>query len=331
MSSTPQQNDDNQEIDLSEISKKISNAFEGFLMFFFNWILFLKRNLIWVVSLFVIGVGLGFYLDKTTNIYDNQVIVMPNFGSNDYLYSKVEQLNAKIKEDDTIFLKKIGIKNVSKLKKIEIEPINDVYRFISNKTENFDLIKLMSEDGNIQKILEDKVTSKNYPYHRIKFVTSERTTDEKTKQPILSFLNDSDYFKIIQNQIINNTNLNIKLNEQMLEQIDGILAEFSSSLDASALKSDRLVYYNNENSQLNDVLKTKENLIKEQSDLKVHRLNIDKIIKELSSTLNNKNTKSVNGKLKYILPILFVFGFIIISLLSHFYKRQQQKLANAEK
>lgn len=329
MSSTPQQNNDNQEIDLSEISKKISSGFESLLMALFNGILFLKRNLIWVIILFIVGAGLGYYLDKTTNVYDHKLIVLPNFGSNDYLYSKVEQLNAKIKEKDTLFLKAIGIKDVYNFKKIEIEPIIDAYRFIGNKTENFDLIKLMAEDGNIQKILEDNVTSKNYPYHLIKFTTSEYTSDEKVLKPILSFLNDSDYYKLLQAEVINNTELQMKYNDQMLEQIDGILAEFSSSLDASAIKSDRLVYYNNENSQLNDVLRTKENLITEQSNLRIQKINIDKIIKDLSSTLNIKNTKSVNGKMKFILPFVFIFGFITISLLSRFYRRQQQKLANA--
>ncbi|WP_291114724.1 hypothetical protein [Flavobacterium sp. UBA6135] len=297
-------------------------------MALFNGILFLKRNLIWIIGLFIIGVGLGYYLDTTSKVYDNQLIVMPNFGSNDYLYSKVEQLNAKIKEKDTVFLKQIGIKQVDNFKKIEIEPIIDAYRFINNTSENFNLIKLMAEDGNIQKILEDKVTSKNYFYHLVKFTTSEITSEDKTVQPILNFLNDSDYYKSLQKEVINNTEIQMKYNDQMLEQIDGILAEFSSSLDASALKSDRLVYYNNENSQLNDVLKTKEELITEQANLRIQKVNIDRVIKDLSSTLNIKNTKSVNGKLKLILPFIFILGFIVISLLLSFYKRQQ-KLANA--
>jgi uncharacterized membrane protein len=329
MSLNAPQNTDNQEIDLGQISTKISNGLESLLMAIFKVFLFFKKSLIWMIALFVIGAGIGYYLDKTTNIFDHKIIVSPNFGSNDYLYSKVDLLSAKIKEKDTLFLKEIGIQNIEELKKIEVEPIVDAYRFIGSKTENFDLIKLMAEDGNIQKILEDKVTSKNYPYHLIKFSTSDKTTEEKTLKPILNFLNDSDYYKSFQAEVKNNTELQIKYNDQILEQIDGILAEFSSSLDASALKSDRLVYYNNENSQLNDVLRTKENLISDQANLRIQKINIDKIIKDTSSTLNIKNTKSVNGKMKLILPFVFILGFILISLLSRFYKRQQQKLANA--
>lgn len=329
MSSNVTQQTDNQEIDLGQISKKLSQGYESFLTNIFRGILFLKRNLIWIIGLFVIGAALGFYMDKTTKVYDHKLIVTPNFSSSDYLYAKVEQLNAKIKERDTVFLKKIGIQDTKKFAKIEIEPIIDVYRFIDNKTENFDLIKLMAEDGSMDKILKDKITSKNYPFHLISYTTENATTENKTLQPILSFLNESVYYKQLQNVANENTDLKMKYNEQMLTQIDGILNEFSSSLDASALKSDRLVYYNNENTQLNDVLKTKEGLIYDQSQLRIQKINTDKIIKDLSHTLNIKNTKAANGKLKFILPILFVLGFIVIGAFFRFYKRQQLKMANA--
>jgi len=329
MSSNVPQQTDNQEIDLGQISKKISQGYESFLTSIFRGLLFLKRNLLWIVGLFVIGAGLGFYLDKTTKVYDHKLIVTPNFGSSDYLYAKVEQLNAKIKEKDTVFLKKIGIQETKKFGRIEIEPIIDVYQFIDNKEENFELIKLMAEDGSLDKILKDKITSKNYPYHLISFTTENATAEEKTLMPIMNFLNESDYYKKLQTVANENTEIKMKYNEQMLTQIDGILNEFSSSLDASALKSDRLVYYNNENTQLNDVLETKEALIYNQSQLRISKINSDKIIKDLSYTLNIKNTKAVNGKLKYILPFLFILGFIVVGGFFRFYKRQQLKMTNA--
>lgn len=329
MSSNKPQQSDNQEIDLGQISKKVSEGFESFLTAIFRGILFLKRNIIWIIGLFAIGAALGFYLDKTTKVYDHKLIVTPNFGSTDYLYAKVEQLNAKIKEKDTAFLKKIGIQETKKLAKVEIEPIIDAYKFIDNKEENFELIKLMAEDGSMDKVLSDKITSKNYPFHLISFTTENATTEDKTLKPIMNFLNESDYYQKLQVVANENRELKMKYNEQMLNQIDGILNEFSSSLDASALKSDRLVYYNNENTQLNDVLETKEGLIYDQSQLRIQKINTDKIIKDLSHTLNIKNTKAANGKLKFILPFLFVLGFIVIGAFFRFYKRQQLKMAKS--
>ena len=165
MSTTPQ-NTDNQEIDLSQISKKIGGFFENISTKIFKAFLFFKRNIIWVGILFALGAGIGIYLDKTSKVYDNQIIVCPNFGSTDYLYSKIELINSKISDADTLFLKDvIGLKEPKKFKKITIIPITDVYKFIDNKEQNFELIKLLAEDGDIKKIVNESLTSKNYPYH----------------------------------------------------------------------------------------------------------------------------------------------------------------------
>ena len=144
MSATPQ-NNDNQEIDLSQISKKIGGFFERTSTSIFKGILFFKRNILWIGTLFILGAGLGFYLDKTTKVFDNEIIVSPNFGSIDYLYAKIELISSKINDNDTIFLKEIvGIKEPRKLKKIEIIPITDVYKFINNSDKNFEFVKLLA-------------------------------------------------------------------------------------------------------------------------------------------------------------------------------------------
>ena len=160
---------DNQEIDLGQVSKKIGQTYQNFLSWVFRGILFVKRNFVLLLVLFIVGAALGFYLDKKIKSYDHQIIVSPNFGSNDYLYAKVNLIQSKINEGDTLFLKEIGIKNTKKFDKIEIKPIIDVYKFIDNNNDKFELIKLLAEDGNIDKVVENQLTSKNYPFHLISF------------------------------------------------------------------------------------------------------------------------------------------------------------------
>lgn len=323
MNNNPNTNLQDQDIDLSQISKKINNAFQSFLDWIFEGILFLKRNIIIIAVLFVVGAGLGYYLDKSDKVYDNQIIVIPNFESIDYLYSKVELLNAKIKEGDTEFLGKLGIKNSKKLGEIEVEPVVDIYRFIENSEQNFQMIKLMAEDGDMKKILEDNVTSKNYKYHSISFVTVGMTDRSKTIDPILKYLNDSDYFRIVQKERINNLNLKIKTNEETINQINGILNQLSGSIGGQQ-KSDKLVYYN-ENTQLNEVLKTKDQLIREMGYLNIELQNYNSIVKESSSVMNIRNTKLINGKLKLVLPVLFIGLFMASGMFIAFYKRQMKK------
>jgi hypothetical protein len=317
-------NQEDQEIDLTQISKKIGRLFEWINTFLFRCIQFFVKNAIVILILLVIGVGLGFYLDVTKKTYDHQIIVTPNFESTDYLYSKIDLIESKIKEQDTVFLKEIvGIKNPKEIIKIEIKPITDVYKFIENKTENFELIKLMAEGGDIKKILEDNLTSKNYSLHTITFKTKKQTDITETVQPILIYLNETDYYKKVQKETVNNIQIKMIQNDTIISQINGVLNGFSNMVNG-AQKSDKLVYYN-ENTQLNDVIKTKETLINEQGIHRIELVGLDKIIKDNSSTLNIENTNSVNGKLKLVLPVLFLLSFILIRLFLAYYKIQLGK------
>lgn len=322
MSSTSKKNTEDQEIDLSQISKKIGGFFENISTRIFKGILFIMRNIIVIGILFIGGMALGFYLDSS-KIYDNEIIVTPNYDSTDYLYSKIDLIKAKINEGDTVFLKEVvGIKNPEKIVKIEIEPIPDVYRFIQGNAANFEFIKLLAEDGDIKKIVEDNLTSKNYPFHIISYTTNEKTSDEKTLTPILNFLNSSPYYKKIQKETLNNIQVKMTQNDSIMKQIDSFL----NSLKNSAGVSDKLVYYKENTTQLNDALKNKDELINQQGGMRLQLINYDKIIKDTSTTINIVNTKSVNGKMKLLLPILFVFLFVLGNAFVSYFRRQKAKL-----
>lgn len=319
------QNNDNQEIDLSQISKKIGELFEKFFTLIFQSFLFFKRNLLVVGILFLIGASLGFYIDKTVKVYDNEVIITPNFGAVDYTYAKIALINSKISNNDTIFLKEVvGIKEPKKLKTIKIAPINDVYKFVENKPENFELIKLFAEDGDIKSILTEPLTSKNYIYHLITYTTIDETSEEKTLQPLMKYLNDSEYFSVIQKQYYENIKIKIAENDTIIKQINGILNSFSSNVNEKQ-KSDKLVYYN-ENSQLNDIITSKDLLVSEQGRNRIALVNTDVIIKENSTTLNIRNKEGITGKLKIVLPLLLIGIFVIIKIILSFYHSQMAKL-----
>ena len=323
-------NSDNQEIDLSIISNKINGFIDSIAASIYRSILFFKRNLLLTGILISTGLSLGFYLDTTYETYDSKIIVKPNFGSTDYLYNKVDLLYSKIKNRDSVFLKSIGIKDPNNIKRIEIDPIIDVYNLVNynekndsvtNNTQNFELLKLLAEEGDVNKVIRDRVTSKNYYWHTIHIVTIGFTTDENTIKPILDFLNNNSYFEKIKKINIDNVKSNIKKDEEMILQINALLEKFSAESDQ---KSNNLVFYN-ENTQLNDILKTKQSLTYEIGSLKEILANYDNIIQKNSSILNIKNTEVVNGKLKFVLPLLLIFGFVFIRLFSKFYKNQTIK------
>ena len=323
-------NSENQEIDLSMISDKIKGFFGGIAFSIFKGILFLKRNLLILGILLVAGVGLGIFLDTTNNSYDSEIIVKPNFGSTDYLYSKIDLLESKIKNRDTVFLKSIGIENPKNIIRVEIDPIIDVYRFVNynekninltTNTQNFELVKLLAENGDINKVIQDKTTSKNYYWHTIHLVSKGFVSEEKTIKPLLAFINNNSYYQSIKNLTLENIRINIKKDEEIILQINTLLENLSNK---SGQKAEKLVFYN-ENTDLNEVLKTKQALVYEIGAQKEQLVNLNSPIKENSSILNIKNLDSVNGKLKFLLPLFLIFGFIFINLFLKFYKKQALK------
>lgn len=320
MSTNSQNNAGEQEIDLAMVSDKIKGFFQGINDMVFNCIQFFLKYKYVIIALFVIGVGLGVYMDKTNKTYDNELVVTPNFGSTDYLYSKVALISSKIGERDTMFLKAIGIQEPQKLEKIEIKPIMDVYEFVNSKNErNFEMLKLMAEDSDIKKIMEEKTTSKNYKYHVISFRTKNYTNTKKTIEPLLKYFNNSTFYSQVQKEYVNNVHVKMKANDLIIAQIDGFLNGFSGN--AADGKSDKLVYYN-ENSPLKDVIETKDRLVSEQGYLRIGLISMDKIVKEISQVINIQNKEATSGKMKLVLPLLFISIFVAIRLFLNFYQAQ---------
>ncbi len=314
---------DDREIDLSDISRKMGSVYNKFNNSIFRGIQFLIRNIIIIVLLFAVGIAIGIYLDKTQKTYDHQIVVRPNFESVDYLYSKIDLLNAKIKEKDVSFLKSIGLNENDKISKLKIEPVVDVYGFINRDELNFQIFKLMSDEGDIKKIIEEAPTSRNYPLHLISFKTSHRASKAGVIDPLMKYLNESEFYKKIQQEYISNVQKKMVANEQTISQIDGILNKLAATTGASG---SNLVYVN-ENTQLNDVLQTKDKLILEQGYHRIELLNFDRIVKDSSITINMEDDTAVNGKLKILLPLLFVGFFIFVVLFRRFYRNQKARAA----
>ena len=312
-------NSQEQEIDLGQLSKKIGGFFQKLIDSFFDLILFIKRNILIIAILFILGIVLGYFMDKEAKKYDHEIVVLPNFKSVDYLYSKINLINAKKKENDTLFLKSIGIKEPKKFNLIEVEPIINVYEFIQESESNFELIKLMAEDGDLEKIIENETTAKNYQYHLIKIKTSKSIKKDDLITPILKYLEASDYFSNIKKEMQLSLDVEIKSNEETLSQINNILNELPKQSGKSTS------VYISENNQLNEIIQSKKDLINKQTYNKIRMINYQNIIKEVTSTLNIKNTKGVNGKMKLILPVLFVFFFMVIVFARKFYKKQMLK------
>jgi hypothetical protein len=275
---------------------------------------------------------LGYFLDQTSKVYDNEIIISPNIAGVDYLYSKVDLLKSKLKEKDSTFFKSIGIKNSKKIEFIDAEPIIDIYSFVGNSpsaanaqnTQNFELVKLLSESSDINKVIKDELTSKNYPLHKIKIKTDTKIAKAEIIDPLLKYFNTDPYLNEIMKIGTNNIIIKMKKNEETIVQTDSLIKVLTNNLSRNT-KGSNLVY-NNENNQFGELFSLKNSLVNEIANQKVALVKSELIVKDIATTINIIDKKGVNGKMKFILPFVFLGLFLLWQFLSGFYKIQAAKL-----
>ena len=329
MSNQASNNAEDQEIDLTQISKKIDGFLQGIKAYIYKDILFLKKNIATISSLIIIGGSAGYYIDTNFKTYRNEIIVSPNMGGTDYLYSKIELISSKLKEEDTVFFKSIGIKNSDFIKSIKIEPVIDIYNFVNNSTsaanaentQSFELVKLLAEDGSLKDVIEDKLTSKNYPHHNITIITSSKTSEKQTINPLLKYLNTDNYLNKILAVSIENIKIKMNKNQQLINQTDSLIKILT--LNVSKNQKNTNLVYNNESNQFNPLFDLKNSLINEIGGQKIALINSNRVVKDISTVINIRNTKNINGKLKFVLPVFLIFGFILVRIFTRFYKKQK--------
>jgi hypothetical protein len=317
-------NREDQEIDLAAVGRGIRRSAGNVNRFLYRCIRFFLKNALWILLVLVLGGALGFFMDRSgERVYRNQIIASPNFGSVDYLYAKVGLLKSKIKERDTLFLKKIGISDPKSIIDIDISPIVDIFKFVSMGTEqNYRLLELMAQDGDMKKIIVDPTTSKNYPYHLISFSTKGMTTSEATTIPIMRYLNNSPFYQKVQRQYVENVQAKIKADDIIIAQIDNLLSGLAKEGDGKSQ------VYINQNTQLNDVIKTKDELLKEQGQYKLELIGQDRVIKDNNITLNVKDDSVSNGNMKLAMPLVFLLLYLLGYAFVSFYRAQSRKEKN---
>src|SRR5690606_6526128 len=146
---------------------------------------------------------LGYLKDKDKT-YENFILVKSNFGSIDYLYNKIELLDARIKQGDITFLTQtVGLKDPSVICSIKSEPIQEVFDLVkidavNTHSRNYDVLKLLTDNSDITKVMEDEPVKRMFQNQRITIEANEFISYEEYIVPILNFLNSSDYFAKMQ-------------------------------------------------------------------------------------------------------------------------------------
>lgn len=303
------------EIDLGYIIGKISGMFRSFVRLIFMMIAFFIKYIVVVVILIVIGVALGYFADKNKKeVYKNELIVIPNFESAQYLYDKVDALTSKISDRDTVFLQnKLG-SNYKKLISLEAEPIIDLFGLTNGNRDRIEMFKALTEKKDIDDYIEDPQTFQYYKYHRIIVKVDGKSYSEEIVKELLQYLNDTQFFTKYMDAGQQNTKFRITSYEKTISQIDTILK--STALLGKNDASPSVMV--NDNSQLNDLIESKERLLFNLLTLQKQQVDEQNVIEvsAINYDILDKSGFQLSNKVKYPVLLLLLFsGFFFLKYL----------------
>ncbi|AFL80706.1 hypothetical protein Aeqsu_1210 [Aequorivita sublithincola DSM 14238] len=307
------------EIDLGYLFGKISGLFRSFVRLLFMIIAFFMKYFLIFLILIIVGVVLGYFVDKNkTEIYNNELIVIPNFESTQYFYDRIDELSAKLKNNDSLFLKTILGREFKNLKKIEAEPIIDIFSYATSSPTRVELFKILTDKQDIPKFLIDPQNFQYYKYHHLYIKIEGKDSSKEIVNNLMDFLNDSPHFNDYMGEGRKNTEFRIANTEKTIIKIDSILSasgQRTNTNTPSVLVSD--------NSQLNDVIESKERMMYSLLRLNMQKIDEQNIIKVASINYNISEVSifRVSNKLKY--PLLLVLLFSGFFFLRYIYKKMK--------
>jgi hypothetical protein len=302
------------EIELSVFFRSFRNFGINIIKLFFQALSFYRKHIIVVLILLVGGAVGGYFMNESfKKNYKNEIIVIPNFGSTEYLYTSIDMINSKLKNKDLGLFESIKFPDARSIREITVEPVKDVYSLVTKEKTNIDVFKLLAEKGDIAKFTSELNTSQHFKFHKITIYKKGSSLGDKGIKTLLDYLNKNEYYEEYGKVAVDNAKKKIVRNNEMISQIDTLLSTFRKTGTA---KEQGISI--NQNSQLNDLVLTKEALIQDNKKIELDLIDGSQTIKEVSIVNDIIEDRLIGSKI-ISLPLLLLALFSGFFFLKYLY------------
>ena len=318
------------EIDLIQIFEAFKKTFIGFLVLLFNAWNFIIKKWIVIVSLLIIGVLLGYFLQSSYKPNKTaEVLLKVNFEAVAYLYKEVELLNNKIKQKDSIFISSLGLSTDStEVKSLEVTPIvnlNDVVRKYGadNSRTLESLLKNVEFEG--EELILTETFISDYKYHTINFKLSNNATLQSVSN-IIKYFNSNKILEKVRDNKTENLNNRIINNKKIITQIDDLIDTYSSNKSIST--SSNVIYVVDKDFNMDQILEKKMTLLKENEYLSQDLLYLEEIFVIINKPQLSKVDNNFKSNKMIYYPFLLVAIFLFFAFIKHSYNYIKQYSEN---
>ncbi|MAN59557.1 MAG: hypothetical protein CMC08_06945 [Flavobacteriaceae bacterium] len=313
----------NDEIDLFFVYNKVKQGYKNFLVSIYRWSAYFLRNWIALSVVIISGILIGYWMEsKAESEKQTTLIVQLNFDSVNYVYNAVAQLKKKINEQDkqALFELETYYDDIFKIKEIEIEPVPNILDIIEETDPNNRNIEILLDQSKYEEdLLLSEMFIPEYKIHKISIVTAGNAS-MRSIEAMLSYLNNNITFNEIKEITIENTQMEVQASQQNINAIDSILKVYGTEL--STTSNSNQIYLNTANNgNIHLLTQEKISLVNEIQKLKTELVKYDDgIVSVLNKPMLEKKGSLLDRK-AIIMPIVFVFFFVLITLFIAFVRR----------
>ena len=308
------------EIDLGIVFSKLKKLTNNFLISIYRGIQFLFKHWWIILIIAIIGYAVGYFSERNDErSKETTIIVQNNFQSSNYVYEAVNQLNQKVKEKDTAFLKNAGFRtDTIVLSKVEIIPIVNIIELLNKSRDTYRPLETYLEQTSLEdKILTSELFLSEYKYHRIHINTSSKGTQNDVDN-VISYLNSNEVYNNIKNIVVKETKDRINHYKETIRKIDNILESQSSKNLEEKNSSQLLVSNGADYTDFFELINSKNNSIAQIISLETELTKFNNVV-----TVINKpalvNVKEFFANKKMMFAVLFVFLYLFFFLLRRMY------------
>ena len=302
-------NKNNEEIDLGDLFKLLKKGFEKLGNLLLRFIAFLLRNAIVLIILIIIGAVAGYFLQKKASSFvKTEMIVASDFGSAEYLFKSVKELQYKLKTQDEATIEKLGVKNSEDEFSIsyEIKPIVTISRF-DNQEELF--LEILGDNHFLDEEEKMAMFKRNFDFYKITLFHPRGVDSQKILQNTLSILRANEYYREIYKLNLISINNQIESNEYLISQIDSLVSNYSKNTGKTSGSSSTI--YNSENTlDLGVVIENRNTLQRQIQGLYHQKVTNSEFLRLID--LGNPSEIEKRGLTSYkiiLIPFLLVLGY----------------------
>jgi hypothetical protein len=213
----------------------------------------------------------------------------------------------------------IGFQDPRNMIEISIKAVPDPYKLTEFKKENFEILKLLSENGSLSNIVKEEMTTRHYKFHRISILTKKAIKDRKIIDVLIQYLNNDIFFE--KQKVIGTRNEAYRLNEldSTNLQVSRILNSLVESSNLNQTKENVLIL--KEGLSIEHIMGVKDNLIKERNQLNMEMALFDKVIKETIVSQNLRGKEWLFRKGRFLIPFILILLFVFLKRSLVYYKQ----------